>query len=49
MRPRQHAAHIMTLKTKDERNEYMINNVHPDMRGLVKDHVMIAYNKRKKK
>ena len=46
MKPRQHAAKIMTLP-KDQWIEYIENNVEPHLHEMVKVHVRIACERRK--
>jgi len=45
MRPRQYAAHIMTLMTREERLEALAK-VPEECRELTKKHVEIAYERR---
>ena len=46
MRPRQYAAHIMTLTTKEERLE-ALDKVPEQHRELTKKHVEIAYDRKR--
>ena len=44
-RPRQHAAHILTLNTLAERREYLVT-VPEDQKAMVKKHVELWWHRR---